>query len=731
MTVRDSVLLQRLGVSLHCGDALEVLRGMPAESVQCCVTSPPYYNLRDYGMARWEGGDPDCGHRSPTRHQGQGANSQRAGRSNVEEQKGENYRDLCPLCGAARAGVEIGHEPTPAAYIERLVDVFREVRRVLKSDGTCWINVGDSYCSQGGPEPSQTKWQVEGASDGQNAGRSRKPTNGLKPKDLIGIPHMLAFALRGDGWYWRSEIVWCLSGGMVVYARTQKGITTCQIRDLRKLNLKTVELWNGTKWTKMLGISQSRRKGNEIELTLRSGERISCTPTHRFPTQRGLVQAGKLKVRDVIQRCALPEPEQPRDCALDEDAAWFAGLYLAEGSRSGRTIQISGHVKEEARWERIQYIAQKYGGSATRTIIGNESSIRVYGRILFAILDELVSGRVAKDKSFSPIVWRYSNRFVKAMLDGYLSGDGGWDEENRRWRLGFTRNYSLERDLRTACTRLDYTLTLHPNTVTYKGRRVPAFRGEIRMERSGHHNERNMGEVTKIGRARCREVYDIGVADEPHLFALASGVLTHNSKPSPMPESVTDRCTRSHEFVMMFAKSARYYFDAAAISEPSATGDTRRPYTSQGAWELDGRPPEQHHGGEQRKGKSGNLDRVIDRERGHLGGNIPWEGSRRNKRDVWWISTKASPWGRGLHFAAFPEALAEPMILAGSKPGDVVLDPFCGSGTTGAVAVRLGRRFAGIDLKPGYVDVSERRILKEASARQPPRHTDPSGIGAD
>ncbi len=326
-----------------------------------------------------------------------------------------------------------------------------------------------------------------------------------------------------------------VSGGAWVYARTQKGDMPMMVRDLARLRPGTVQLWNSEKWTALLGVSRSPRNGDELEIVLRSGERISCTPTHRFPTKRGLLTAGEQRRGDIIETCQLPQPDHVKDCAIDEDAAWLAGLYIAEGSRSDDCIQIAGHAKETDRWERVQRIAEKFGGSATQTIDGNNRSIRVHGRILNAIIDELVSGRSAKDKCLSPVVWRYSNAFIASMLSGYLSGDAHWDAPNKRWRLGFARNYNLERDLRVACARLGYRLTLNVATVRYQGGEKPTFRGEIRTGRSGHHNERHMGEVVEIRKARCREVYGLGVADEPHLFALASGVLTHNSKPNSMP----------------------------------------------------------------------------------------------------------------------------------------------------------------------------------------------------
>lgn len=102
---------------------------------------------------------------------------------------------------------EIGLEATPDEFVVKLVAVFREVKRVLRDDGVIFVNLGDSYASQGGPEPSQTKWKIDGASNGQNDGKSRKAIS-VKPKDLYGIPWMTAFALRADGWYLRSDIIW-------------------------------------------------------------------------------------------------------------------------------------------------------------------------------------------------------------------------------------------------------------------------------------------------------------------------------------------------------------------------------------------------------------------------------------------------------------------------------------------------------------------------------------------
>ena len=139
----------------HFGDCIETMRGMPAGIVQTCVTSPPYFGLRDYG------------------HDGQ-----------------------------------IGLEATPDEFIGKLVEVFREVKRVLRDDGTLWLNIGDSYNAHPGQRKDTDKaGNKQQSVRGATAAPSRS-VEGIKAKDLIGIPWMLAFALRADGWYLRQDIIW-------------------------------------------------------------------------------------------------------------------------------------------------------------------------------------------------------------------------------------------------------------------------------------------------------------------------------------------------------------------------------------------------------------------------------------------------------------------------------------------------------------------------------------------
>lgn len=144
-------------VRIITGDCIERLREMDAGIVHTCVTSPPYFGLRDYG------------------HDGQ-----------------------------------IGLEPTPDAFVAKLVEVFREVRRVLRDDGTVWLNLGDSYANTGksGGGSQGKRWETAGGRTDDCAGTFKYAPPGFKPKDLMGIPWRVAFALQADGWYLRSDIIW-------------------------------------------------------------------------------------------------------------------------------------------------------------------------------------------------------------------------------------------------------------------------------------------------------------------------------------------------------------------------------------------------------------------------------------------------------------------------------------------------------------------------------------------
>lgn len=222
------------------GSALEVLRTMGDDSVNCIVTSPPYYGLRSYGTTPqvWNNGNSMCEgeHRwEEHKQRAKGGknlpdNMPNTGNDTYTQQDSSNPRfgvvsSFCSVCGAWRG--ELGLEPTPSLYIDHLTQIFSESRRVLTDDGTLWVNIADSYAGSNGgkgdyrenkglqkdiynfdkPQSRFSKWRSD-TTDSIQVSHDIQRDFGTKPKDLLMIPARLAISLRDDGWYLRSEIIW-------------------------------------------------------------------------------------------------------------------------------------------------------------------------------------------------------------------------------------------------------------------------------------------------------------------------------------------------------------------------------------------------------------------------------------------------------------------------------------------------------------------------------------------
>jgi DNA modification methylase len=168
-------------------------------------------------------------------------------------------------------------------------------------------------------------------------------------------------------------------------------------------------------------------------------------------------------------------------------------------------------------------------------------------------------------------------------------------------------------------------------------------------------------------------------------------------KPNPMPESVRDRCTKAHEYIFLLSKSEKYFFDSEAMKEPATSGSAGTVRKNQPR-KMNATPLYQSNRG-------GHKQEPM--KQGAMG--TPEDGMR-NRRSVWTVATR--PY-KGAHFATFPPALIEPCILAGSRPGDIVLDPFMGSGTTAAVSLQHGRQYLGCELNPEYGPLQQERIDAE------------------
>ncbi|CAG2132355.1 DNA-methyltransferase [Cupriavidus numazuensis] len=258
------------------------------------------------------------------------------------------------------------------------------------------------------------------------------------------------------------------------------------------------------------------------------------------------------------------------------------------------------------------------------------------------------------------------------------------------------------------------------------GKHVKALHGDTSVGRAktntGMRPKNLMGQPWRLAFA----LQDAG-------WNLRQDIIWH--KPNPMPESVRDRCTKAHEYLFLMTRSERYYFDADAIKEPATYGPTPSGVGFGHGTDADERERGRvrvpgnvnaakgqaaYEAGDERHRTKAGLQAYAHKvresvKRGEFAGKTnDLEGREafraitemRNKRSVWTIATQSYS---GAHFATFPEALVEPCILAGSRPGDIVFDPFMGSGTTASVAQRLGRRWLGSELNPEYIALQAER----------------------
>ncbi len=212
-----------------CGPALEVLKTMPAESISCCVSSPPYWSLRDYGTATWEGGEPECDHIEKTGtkaiNTGLGYPSnggpRRIGENNTYgDAYTTKFKDICGKCGAKRIDKQLGLEKTFEEYIDKLCTIYDEVRRVLRPDGTVFINLGDTYWGGKGQSGQGSKEYQEARQDvsinkpashigGQSLTRPQDMQHEtIQAKSLCLIPQRFAIEMVNRGWILRNTIIW-------------------------------------------------------------------------------------------------------------------------------------------------------------------------------------------------------------------------------------------------------------------------------------------------------------------------------------------------------------------------------------------------------------------------------------------------------------------------------------------------------------------------------------------
>ena len=234
----------------------------------------------------------------------------------------------------------------------------------------------------------------------------------------------------------------------------------------------------------------------------------------------------------------------------------------------------------------------------------------------------------------------------------------------------------------------DGQIGLEPTPDAFVAKLAEVFREVRRVLRDDGTLWLNLGDSYGVGKQMLGIPWRVAFALQSDGWCLRQDIIWH--KPNPMPESVTDRCTKAHEYIFLLSKSQRYYFDADAIKEPSA---------------YFGKDTRSGMGNIRYEGKRTEGDAAANGQQSFVTIN-----ETRNKRSVWTVTTKPF---KGAHFATFPPDLIEPCVKAGCPEGGTVLDPFGGSGTTGMVAQRHRRKFVLCELNPEYARMAEDRIYAE------------------
>lgn len=315
-------------IDILIGDVRQRLRELPADHFDCVVCSPPYWGLRDYNTGLWLGGDPDCAHRSPTMRDGRSEDRDVLAGSVATNgnQLLLAHRSQCGKCGALKVDDQIGLEPTLEEHIAVLVEVFEEVRRVLKSTGTFWLNYGDCYATTpNGRSAAETK--VLGQDDRTFRDKPISTIRGrIKAKDLLMIPNRLAIALQDAGWWVRAECIWGKPNAMPDSSGSQRPATAHE-----KVFLLTksadADIWRA-------------RDTGELSFNPDLSQRCALITDANREGPRWVCIGSYYDANAVLQ-----------GRASDEDAVTYRGGSYVEGEPGPRKVKGNRRVKMPDGWD--------------------------------------------------------------------------------------------------------------------------------------------------------------------------------------------------------------------------------------------------------------------------------------------------------------------------------------------------------------------------------------------
>jgi len=653
-----------------CGNTLDSLRTLPDESVHCIVTSPPYWGLRDYGTPPqiWRNGKEPCENHEwverAERTDETGYQRNRKGLNHAALASDGNERtaearvnnivkksDTCLVCGSWRG--HLGLEPTPELYVEHLVEIFREARRVLRDDGTLWLNLGDSYW--GGKGQSAQAWSTENTDrdtlekpQHQITGKGEtRPQDGkhsiLKPKDLVGIPWRVAFALQADGWYLRSDIIWHKPNPMPE-----------SVRDRPTKAHEYIFL-----------MSKSQKYYYDYQAILEPAN---------YDGRKKTFMPGSPKYQN--------------------------GFAPTNGSE--QTLRAKGHE----RWSnKIVGRTEKkmegtgYGGDGTG-LHGHSGYYDGDGKLRMNVD---ANGIPARNKRS---VWTVTTKpFSGAKLMADYVGDDG-------------KPYTASKDcpLHGHLARPETSDTLSGGERQVENEsRISDKRDDRGQEsfsesraKTFHSHAEGLGENALAQIPESRGDHKTSTDQSEHTLPVQS--LSRTTRNLESHGDVGDKKDSSDPAHSLIAKShskRKSRTDRALLTSQRDSVSVQTLFGTPNNESSDVRTDSDVRIGESNNAADYVLSATEQSPSAEMiyrtfHNDIPSDTSTS-------IICKCAKVSID-HFATFPPDLIEPCILAGCPKDGVVLDPFFGSGTTGAVAKKHGRHYLGLELKPEYIEMAERRI---------------------
>ena len=644
------------------GDVLDALKTLPDESVNLIVTSPPYWGLRDYGI---DG--------------------------------------------------QIGLEPTLDEYLDKMLKVTAELKRVLRKDGVMLWNHGDSYGGSGCGRGDHRNNNKRSLSNPNLYADKPAPHRKLRPKCMALQNYRLAIRMVDEqGWILRNVIIWCLSEDTKVFVKRGNQYLHIPIKDLMVGDMVFTMNMKGKIVTTRVKNKFFNGYKDTYKITTASGREVIATKEHEFPVKTAYyygdyVKLHFKKVKDLTTRDYLwinyNLPILPKGDQNDYENGFIVGFFLAEGNFNKRTIGVYKDNKlskyAQKRWGRLEHpfdriyrvefscgikdiekgyidYLKRYN-VAIKNYSGGSVLIYSYDKSLINLIRKYVVGDTSSIKHLSQEVWNTSELFIKGVVDGFLAGDGYYDSKNDRWRVSLTTNYELRDDLMMACRLVGYEFRFEGEGVTNYGTKYIHFSIRKNIRRNTYKNM-YVDKIESITYAGKKAVYDIevepiyttycgkGTTDKPsieerknrwnNLYFLANGVWTHNSKPNHMPSSAKDRFTNAYEPIFFFVKNKKYWSDLDAVREPHK-GDFSKPRKAKNdpkKWQN----------------VSGQTTQKIAQHSGYYGpnGELLVSPLGKNPGDVWDIPTQPfSAKKLGIkdvdHFATFPEELVRRIIKFG------------------------------------------------------------------